>query len=577
MTDWKFQVRADDNTWATELYNSTGKISDAVAAQYVVVVSDTVGKYPIDVWFVAPKGKEFVTKENNNTDFVQIPYATKNNVLTKLYANGQHLSYSTEDSYAALSWDGTKYGGSYHLQITEKGVNDNLYFNRQDDGSKAANCYPYLHMQESSTPTPKEYDVVYNLTNCTVSPQPEKMVDGTTYNITVTPDSGYEIDDSGYVAENIPSIRYYDLDGQMQRGTYSNGVLTVTPKDVSGSITVTAKAVKSDTPTPTPTEYDVVYNLTNCTVSPKPDKMTDGTTYNLTVTPNDGYTIDGTPDIRYSDLDAQIKHGTYSNGVLTITPTDVYGSITVTAKAIQATPTPYDYGAAKAYSVTKEKLDAIADWFYSVGTVDISKYVYSLKRFFVDIPKADTVTVHFGKNDTNVSAQLINVDSVDIDCGTINIDGTYNNAVDYQSDIKFYLPFVGVINIEPKYVMGNTVSLVYHVNTITGDCVASLYVNGIEVGRSSGSMAYDIPFVLNDVVKNDIGKTSPEYLANPRPSVTIATPIYNAQYTVNNYIRDTISKHHGYCEFKNVTMSVGCTDTEYKMINGYLESGVIIA
>lgn len=573
---YKFQVRADDASWATELYDSSGKISDAVGAQYVVVASDTAGHFPIDVWFVAPNGKEFVHKENNSSDFVQIPYATKNNVLTKLYANGQHLSYSTEDSYAALSWDGTKYGGSYHLQITDKGVNDNLWFNRDSSsGDMVADCYPYLHMQESSTPVPKEYDVTYNLTNCDVSPKPEKMEDGTTYNLTVTPDSGYEIDDSGYVSENIPSIRYYDLDGLVQRGTYSNGVLTVTPTNVSGAITVTAKAVKSETPTPN--EYDVVYNLTNCSVSPKPEKMVDGTTYNLTVTPNDGYAIDGTPDIRYSDLDAQIKHGTYSDGVLTITPTDVYGSITVTAKAIQTTPTPSDYGAAKAYSVNKEKLDAIADWFYSVGTVDISKYVYSLKRFFVDIPKADTVTVHFGKNDSGVSAQLINVDSVDIDCGTIKIEGTYNNAVDYQSDIKFYLPFVGVINIEPKYVMGETVSLVYHVNTISGDCVASLYVNDIEVGRSSGSMAYDIPFVLNDIVKNEIGKTSPEYLANPTPSVTIATPIYNAQYTVNNYIRDTISNHHGYCAFKNVTMSVGCTDTEYKMINGYLESGVYLA
>lgn len=412
-----------------------------------------------------------------------------------------------------------------------------------------------------------EYDVVYNLTNCTVSPKPDKMADGTDYALTVTPNDGYAID-------GTPDIKYSDLDAQTHHGAYYNGVLYITPKDVYGSITVTAKAVKS---TPTVTEYDVIYNLTNCDVSPKPEKMVDGTTYNLTVTPNDGYTIDGTPDIRYSDLDAQIKHGTYSNGVLTITPTDVYGAITVTAKAIQSTPTPSDYGAAKAYSVTKEKLDAIADWFYSVGTVDISKYVYSLKRFFVDIPKADTVTVHFGKNDTNVSAPLINVDSVDIDCGTIKIDETYNNAVDYQSNIKFYLPFVGVIDIEPKYVMGETVSLVYHVNTISGDCVASLYVNDIEVGRSSGSMAYDIPFVLNDIVKNEIGKTSPEYLANPKPSVTIATPIYNAQYTVNNYIRDAISNHHGYCEFKNVTMNVGCTDTEYKMINGYLESGVIIA
>ena len=104
MAEWKFQVRADDNNWATELYNSSGKISDAVATQYVTVASHTGNDsdYPIDVWFVAPNGKEFVRKENNNSDYVNISFATKPNTRVNLYANGQHLSYTTDDAYAAL-------------------------------------------------------------------------------------------------------------------------------------------------------------------------------------------------------------------------------------------------------------------------------------------------------------------------------------------------------------------------------------------------------------------------------------------------------------------------------------------
>ena len=578
MTDWKFQVRADSNDWATELYSSSGKISDAVAATPITVASDTVGKYPIDVWFVAPKGKEFVNKENNSTDFVQIPYATKNNVQTKLYADGRHLSYSTEDSYAALSWDAEKYGGSYHLQITEKGVNDNLYFNRQDDGSMVAICYPYLHMQESSTPTPKEYDVVYNLSNCTVSPRPEKMVGGTTYNLAVTPDSGYEIDDSGYVSENIPSIRYYDLDAQMHRGTYSNGVLTVTPKDVSGSITVTAKAVKSETPTPTPKEYDVVYNLSNCTVSPQPERMIDGTTYNLTFNLASGYKYDVGPKAVWQDGYAISHEGTLSGNVLTLTPADVVGSIKITATAIMDTPTT-EYGTARVYRVNDSNMDSISEWAANQAeTFDISKYIYTLRKFFFDVSAETDATIRFGRYDTKVAAKLVENDEFDIDCGTVSIEGIYKNAIDYDSDIEFYLPFVGPISISTNRVMDSTVSLVYHVNVLNGDCVASIYVNDIEVGRASGNISYEVPYTNSESYSKNIGTVQPQYLANLTPSVTISTPIAETTGVIGQRSIVTIGSLKGFAKFDNVqSLVIDGTKGEIDMIKSLLESGVYIA
>lgn len=572
---YKFQVRADDDSWATELYDSSGKISDAVHAQYVVVASGETDNFPIDVWFVAPSGKEFVYKENNSTDYVQIPYATQSHKLTKLYANGQHISYSSEDAYAVLSWDGTRYGGSYHLQITEKGVHGNLYFDRED-GTMVANCYPYLHMQESSTPVPKEYDVVYNLAHCNVSPKPDKMTDGTTYNLTVTPDSGYEIDDSGYVSENIPSIRYYDLDAQVQRGTYSNGVLTVTPRDVSGSITVTAKAVKSETPTPE--EYDVVYNLSHCAVSPQPEKMVDGTTYNLTFSLESGYKYDVGPKAVWQDGYAISHEGTLSGNVLTLTPTDVVGSIKVTATAIKDTPTT-EYGTAKVYRVNDANMDSIAEWAANQAeTFDISKYIYTLRKFFFNVSAETDATIRFGRYDTKVSAKLVENDECDIDCGTVSIEGVYNNAVDYDSDIEFYLPFVGPISIPANRVMDATVSLVYHVNVFNGDCVASICVNGIEVGRASGNISYEVPYTNSESYSKNIGTVQPQYLANLTPSVTISTPIAETTGVIGQRSIVTIGSLRGFAKFDNIqSLVIDGTKGEIDMIKSLLESGVYIA
>ena len=480
MTDWKFQVRADSNDWATELYSSSGKISDAVAATPITVASDTVGKYPIDVWFVAPKGKEFVNKENNSTDFVQIPYATKNNVQTKLYADGRHLSYSTEDSYAALSWDAEKYGGSYHLQITEKGVNDNLYFNRQDDGSMVAICYPYLHMQESSTPTPKEYDVVYNLSNCTVSPQPERMIDGTTYNLTFNLASGYKYD--------------------------------VGPKAVW----------------------------------------------------QDGYAIS--------------HEGTLSGNVLTLTPADVVGSIKITATAIMDTPTT-EYGTARVYRVNDSNMDSISEWAANQAeTFDISKYIYTLRKFFFDVSAETDATIRFGRYDTKVAAKLVENDEFDIDCGTVSIEGIYKNAIDYDSDIEFYLPFVGPISISTNRVMDSTVSLVYHVNVLNGDCVASIYVNDIEVGRASGNISYEVPYTNSESYSKNIGTVQPQYLANLTPSVTISTPIAETTGVIGQRSIVTIGSLKGFAKFDNVqSLVIDGTKGEIDMIKSLLESGVYIA
>lgn len=414
-----------------------------------------------------------------------------------------------------------------------------------------------------------EYDVVYNLTNCTVTPKPDKMTDGTDYELTVTPNDGYTID-------GTPDIKYSDLDAQTHHGTYYNGVLYITPKDVYGSITVKAKAVKSDTPTPN--EYDVVYNLSNCTVSPQPEKMVDGTTYNLTFTLASGYKYDVGPKAVWQDGYAITHEGTLNGNVLTLTPTDVVGSIKVTATAIKDTPTT-EYGTARVYRVNDSNMDSISEWAANQAeTFDISKYIYTLRKFFFDVSAETDATIRFGRYDTKVAAKLVENDEFDIDCGTVSINGIYNNAVDYDSDIEFYLPFVGPISISAKRVMDSTVSLVYRVNVFNGDCVASICVDGIEVGRASGNISYEVPYTNSESYSKNIGTVPPQYLANLTPSVTISTPIAETTGVIGQRSIVTIGSLKGFAKFDNIqSLVIDGTKGEIDMIKSLLESGVYIA
>lgn len=549
-----------------DVYNDNGvKYYNNDSPITVTLDNVTTGETGWNLWFVVHDASnyEFERKENNSTDFINAPFYVSNRPHT-IRADGEHVNYGADPTaYAALYWDANHYGGSYRFEVSPKGNNDYFWWT-----NNKANITTAIKIKEKENVTP-QYDVVYNLTNCDVSPKPDKMTDGTTYNLTVTPNDGYTID-------GTPDIRYSDLDAQIKHGTYSDGVLSITPTDVYGSITVTAKAVKSETPTPN--EYDVVYNLSNCAVSPQPEKMVDGTTYNLTFTLASGYKYDVGPKAVWQDGYAITHEGTLSGNVLTLTPTDVVGSIKVTATAIKDTPAT-EYGTAKVYRVNDANMDSIAEWAANQAeTFDISKYIYTLRKFFFNVSADADSTIRFGRYDTKVAAKLVENDEFDIDCGTVSIEGVYNNAVDYDSDIEFYLPFVGPISIPANRVMDATVSLVYHVNVFNGDCVASICVNGIEVGRASGNISYEVPYTNSESYSKNIGTVQPQYLANLTPSVTISTPIAETTGVIGQRSIVTIGSLKGFAKFDNIqSLVIDGTKGEMDMIKSLLESGVYIA
>lgn len=73
---------------------------------------------------------------------------------------------------------------------------------------------------------------------------------------------------------------------------------------------------------------------------------------------------------------------------------------------------------------------------------------------------------------TAVSNQFIRVD-----CGSIEIKEKWGSAIDYQTEIQLYLPFIGIVTLSPQDVMASTISVVYTVDLVTGNCLATVKVN----------------------------------------------------------------------------------------------------
>lgn len=59
-----------------------------------------------------------------------------------------------------------------------------------------------------------------------------------------------------------------------------------------------------------------------------------------------------------------------------------------------------------------------------------------------------------------------------VDCGSISIPATHGNYLDYEpfTTIDLFLPYIGMVKLAPKDVIGKTIYIVYHIDSLTGQC-----------------------------------------------------------------------------------------------------------
>ena len=78
--------------------------------------------------------------------------------------------------------------------------------------------------------------------------------------------------------------------------------------------------------------------------------------------------------------------------------------------------------------------------------------------------------------DNLVQGGLINQQYVRVDCGSIQVKKKWGGAIDYQTDVSLFLPFIGEVSLNTNEVMGATLSIIYTVDIMSGNCIASVQV-----------------------------------------------------------------------------------------------------
>jgi hypothetical protein len=131
-------------------------------------------------------------------------------------------------------------------------------------------------------------------------------------------------------------------------------------------------------------------------------------------------------------------------------------------------------------------VDAFGAWLWSPNFVDqIAKIfnnpmesIIGLHKIFAQPSTGAAQHIQVGYLDSGVSSAVVTSQYATVDCGTINVAEEYASLFDYApyTEIKLYLPFVGIVPLDPAYIMRSSVNVTYRVDVLTGACLAEVTV-----------------------------------------------------------------------------------------------------
>ena len=424
---------------------------------------------------------------------------------------------------------------------------------------------------------------IYNITNissnCSGSNPQTTIEQGENYTNIFTPNAGYAFNDNNKPYAICSGVTY-------QTTLNQDGTATLTINNVSGNIEISGGAIA---------KYNLNLELYNCVLydGQNPyelDYVLAGEIYNFVLHSNEGFLFKTFPHWTMGSDIGSFALNPNDKTIATI-QWNLYPYITISDNlSIHANATlsaSLKYGFVSIYNPTYNEVDELSKKrFYSITQsemLDLSQYIISFRKLYVDIPQLARELVYFGKYNTNVSSNIITTNFIETDCGTITIDEYNENILDYNGvEIELYLPFIGSISLNANQVYGNQLHLVYRTNPLNGDCVAILFSNNIQISYSQGNISFDVPINFKYGNLNNYGTNDNAlYMAELQPYIEIKT---NRQYQnmnsrlLNNNLWVQISDCSGYVMFGDIELHPinKINKDEYDELISLLQSGIIV-
>lgn len=298
-----------------------------------------------------------------------------------------------------------------------------------------------------------------------------------------------------------PTVNYTGTDGQpkavqmevevLERGSIATA--TVTDIDPTKPVTITGQYLYAIMIEP---------SLSNCYADPElPEHLFEGDTLSVVLKANPNTAFDDTDEMKIPVFSYQDEQGYYQSKPLTVSKDKQtatgqillgdYQSMGVVAEAYPVTVVGQQYGAINVYLVTLDELAEFSAkrFFKETGTdpttgaaiyenIDLGAYVNKIRRIYTNIGASSTDVIRCGNYNTGVSCKQPSEDKITLNFGTAQVPAHNEDNTDFESELQVFLPFAGFVSLNRDYA-GQTISLQYVINVVTGNGVALLSYNGV--------------------------------------------------------------------------------------------------
>lgn len=309
-----------------------------------------------------------------------------------------------------------------------------------------------------------------------------------------------------------------------------------------------------------------------------------------------------------------------------------------------------DTGFITLYNPSPYELRQLSSYLWS-GLFDIDQFrkimadpmdaILGLSIVPVNVPTSGQQVVTVGNISTGISLNKASAQYVSLDCGSISISEKWHAYVDYSpyTKISIFLPYIGSHELNIDEIQGTTLKVVYHIDVLSGACVAFVTANNRVIYQFSGQCSVSIPITAHDFTNTlmalgqlaasgaaaGITTVASGGLSAPVSAAMVAGGITSAANTANNviankprvtksgnlsgsngllgtqkpyiiierpklcvpknqnsytgypsYITYTLSELSGFTQVQDIKLNFSCTDSERNEIMQMLREGVIL-
>lgn len=214
-----------------------------------------------------------------------------------------------------------------------------------------------------------------------------------------------------------------------------------------------------------------------------------------------------------------------------------------------------------------------------VQSYDVTPYINNLIMLPFDVPTGEKSSIVAGNETFATQMPTVDTNYLTVDLGKIKVDEQYKNGFDYyQVKTRLMLPYTNMIELDPKHVINQTVSIKYIVNVVNGDTTINLSNDDDVFYSNQVNLASEIPFIssatkgsqytvinqLKTVFRNSIKQA---YIIIEQP-----TPVLNSDFYPTNE-KGTLKGYTGNVK-ASLLNNMDINNNDLDALQNLLETGV---